>query len=143
MNEDTIKLLKECDAGTKMAVETINQLLPSIHSAEFREGLEKYRDAHVSFGDKLHHLLKKGGEPSGDLGPMAKASAWIMTNMKLVLDDSDKKIASMLTDGCNMGIKSIAKYLNEYSNADEKAKKISDNIIRMEESLMNDLRQYL
>ena len=143
MNEDTKKLLKECDAGTKMAVDNINQLLPSIHSSDFREGLEKYRDAHVSFGDKLHQLLHENGEYAGDLGIMAKTSARIMTGMKLILDDSDKKIASMLTDGCNMGIKSISKYLNQYTSADKSAIKISENIIRLEESMMEDLRQYL
>lgn len=143
MNEDTKHLLKECDAGTKMAVENINQLLPSIHNPDFRDGLEKYRNAHVSFGDQMHNLLSKSGEDSGDLSPMAKASARIMTSMKLVLDDSDKKIASMLTDGCNMGMKTIAKYLNQYANADITAKKIADNIIRLEESMMEDLREYL
>ncbi len=143
MNEDTKKLLNECDAGTKMAVETINQVLPSVHNQEFRESLEKYRDAHVSFGDKLHSMLNEGGEPSGDLGPMEKASAWVMTSVKLMLDDSDKKIASMVTDGCNMGIKSISKYLNQYASADKSAKKISENIIRLEQSLMDELRKYL
>ena len=143
MNEDTRQLLKECDAGTKMAVETINQLLPSIHNSEFRDGMKKYRDAHISFGDKLHSLLNEGGEPSGALGIMAKTSARIMTSMKLILDDSDKKIASMLTDGCNTGVKSISRYLNQCPGADKASVKISENIIRLEESMMEDLRQYL
>ena len=58
MNEDTRLLLKECDAGTKMAVDTIDQVLPSIHSSDFKNGLKKYRDAHVSFGDKLHARME-------------------------------------------------------------------------------------
>ncbi len=143
MNENSKKLLKECDAGTKMAVETINQVLPSIHNSSFREGLEKYRNAHVSFGDKLHSLLNKGGETSGDLPAMAKLSARMMTGMKLMLDDSDKRIASMLTDGCSTGIKSLGKYLNQYIDADKHSREIAGNIIRLEESMMEDLRAYL
>lgn len=66
-----------------------------------------------------------------------------MTGMKLMLNDSDKKIASMLTDGCNMGIKSLSAYLNQYSAADDASRQIAGNIIRLEESMSEDLRQYL
>ena len=143
MNDDTKNLLKECNAGTKMAVQTLDQLLPSIHDSDLKNSLEKYRDAHVSFGDKLHHMANKGGASGGDLGPMEKLSARLMTGMKLMLNDSDKKIASMLTDGCNMGIKSLSAYLNQYSAADDEARKIAGNIIRLEESMSEDLRQYM
>ena len=143
MNEDTRLLLKECDAGTKMAVDTIDQVLPSIHSSDFKNGLKKYRDAHVSSGDKLHALLSDGDEAAGDIGIMAKASARLMTGFRLMLDDSDKKIASMLTDGCNMGIKSIEKYLNQYTKASKEARKTAENIVRLEENMMEDLRPYL
>ncbi|MCI8465873.1 MAG: hypothetical protein HFI63_08465 [Lachnospiraceae bacterium] len=143
MNDDTKNLLKECNAGTKMAVETLNQLLPSVHDQDFKESLEKYRNAHVSFGDKLHCLANKGGTSAGELGTMEKLSARIMTGMKLMLNDSDKKIASMLTDGCNMGIKALSSYLNQYTGADHTSREIAGNIIRLEESMSEDLRQYL
>lgn len=143
MNDDTKNLLKECDAGTKMAVETLDQLLPSVHDRDFKDSLEKYRNAHVSFGDKLHSLANKGGAPGGDLTPMERLSARVMTGMKLMLNDSDKKIASMLTDGCNMGIKSLSAYLNQYTKADSTSREIAGNIIRLEESMSEDMRQYL
>ncbi len=143
MNQDSVNLLKECEAGTKMAVDNINQVLPSVHSPEFRESLEKYRDAHVSFGDKLHQLLNGSGESEGILGTMAKMSAQMMTAVKLMLEDSDKKIASMLTDGCSMGIKSIGQYLNRYPDAGKKARSTAENILRLEESMEESLRQYL
>ena len=143
MNQDSIKLLKECESGTKMAVDNLNQLLPSVHDGEFRKSLEKYRDAHVSFGDQLHRLLNSGGEEPGLLGSMEKMSARMMTAVKLMLDDSDKKIASMLTDGCGMGIKSISKYLNQYKDAGKQAKDLARNIIRLEESMEETLRAYL
>lgn len=143
MNDDTKNLLKECNAGVKMAVQTLGQLLPSIHDHDFKESLEKYRNAHISFGDKLHCLANKGGTSAGELSPMEKLSARIMTGMKLMLNDSDKKIASMLTDGCNIGIKSLNAYLNQYKEADNTSRKIAENIIRLEESMSEDMRQYL
>ena len=49
----------------------------------------------------------------------------------------------MLTDGCNMGIKSLSAYLNQYTGADDASRTIAGNIIRLEESMSEDLRQYL
>ena len=143
MNEDTRLLLKECDAGTKMAVDTIDQVLPSIHSSDFKNGLKKYRDAHVSFGDKLHALLSDGDEAAGDIGIMAKASARLMTGFRLMLDDSDKKIASMLTDGCNMGIQSVGKFLNQYDQATKESRRLAEKLLQDEEDFMGKLREFL
>ena len=143
MNDDSRKLLKECDAGTRMAVESLDQMLPSVHSSEFRSMLEKYKNAHESFGDKLHGLLNEQGKTAGDLPPATKLSARLMTGMKLMLDDSDKQIASMLTDGCNMGIKSLGKYLNQYQAAEHDYRQIAEHIIELEEHMMNELRPYL
>ena len=42
-----------------------------------------------------------------DPNPMAKGMSWIKTNVKLVIDESDNTIADLITDGCNMGVKSL------------------------------------
>lgn len=44
------------------------------------------------------------------------------TNVKLVMNESDQTIADLMTDGCNMGVKSLNKYLNQYKAANEKVK---------------------
>ena len=63
--------------------------------------------------------------------------------MKLAMDESDQTIADLVTDGCNMGVKSLHKYLNQYKAADEKSKDITKRLIRLEEKLVTDIRQYL
>ena len=35
--------------------------------------------------------------------------SWMKTNMKLAMDTSDAAIADLMTDGCNMGVKSLHK----------------------------------
>ena len=72
--------------------------------------------------------------------PMAKGMSWIKTNVKMGMDNSDKTVADLITDGCNMGIKSLYKYLNQYKNADEESKKICNKLIDIEETLRQDLR---
>ena len=74
---------------------------------------------------------------------MAKGMSWIKTNVKLAVDESDKTIAGLITDGCNMGIKSLNKYLNQYEAADEKSKDITKRLINLEEKLVIDIRKFL
>ncbi len=74
---------------------------------------------------------------------MAKSMSWVKTNMKLVMNESDQTIADLITDGCNMGVKSLNRYLNQYQGADEKIKKITKRLIDLEENLAVELRQFL
>ena len=55
----------------------------------------------------------------------------------------DETIADLITDGCNMGVKSLSKYLNKYAAADEKTKDITKKLISMESQLAVDIRTYL
>lgn len=74
---------------------------------------------------------------------MAKGMSWIKTNAMLAVDESDNTIADLLTDGCNMGVKSLNRYLNQYEAADENSKDITKRLINLEEKLAVDMRRYL
>ncbi len=63
--------------------------------------------------------------------------------MKLMMDDSDHTIADLMTDGCNMGVKSLNRYLNQYKTADEQTKDIAKKLIHMEEKLTADIQRFL
>ena len=74
---------------------------------------------------------------------MAQGMSWIKTNMKLAMNTSDETIAELMTDGCNMGVKSLNRYLNQYKAADDRAKAITKKLINLETDLCSDLRVYL
>lgn len=74
---------------------------------------------------------------------MAKSMSWMKTNVKLVMNESDHTIADLMTDGCNMGVKSLHKYLNQYKAAEEKAKDIVKRLINIEEKLTLEIREFL
>ena len=63
--------------------------------------------------------------------------------MELMLKEDDKTIASLMTDGCNMGVKSLNKYLNEFEAADEKSKDLCKRLIILEEKLRKEMQQFL
>ncbi len=142
-NKDTVNLLKECDSGSKMAVSTIDEVLEKTTEPELKELLNKSKAHHTKIGNELHKLLVERGSDEKEPNAMAKGMSWIKTNVMLTMKDNDKTIADLVTDGCNMGIKSLYRYLNQYTNAESFAKKICNQLIDIEESLRQDLRCYL
>ena len=142
-NNDTINLLKECDAGTKMAVVSIDEILEKTKDTKLRKILEENKEEHRTLGNEIHTLLVQHGSEYKEPSPMAKGMSWIKTNMKLAMDGSDSAIADLMTDGCNMGVKSLNRYLNQYKAADAKAKDLARRLIGLEEGLAVDIRCYL
>ena len=142
-NKDTIHLLKECDAGSKMAVTSLDEVMESVQDEKLKELLKKSKDHHEKLGNEIHSMLIQYHSEEKDPNPMAKSMSWLKTNMKMSMDKSDATVADLLTDGCNMGIKSLYKYMNQYPNADAKVKNLCNNLIDIERELRKDLRGYL
>ncbi|MBR4949773.1 MAG: hypothetical protein IKZ25_03245 [Clostridia bacterium] len=143
VEQDTIKLLRECDAGVKMGVSSIYDVLDNIKSDKLEKILTDSKKAHHALDNEISELLDKYKDDGKDPDPIAKSMSWIKTNMKLMVNDSDKVIADLMTDGCNMGVKSLNKYLNKYKAADEKSKDIAKKLINIEEKLAVDMRDFL
>lgn len=142
-NNDTICLLKECDAGTKMAVSSIDEVLDRIQTPDMKQMLTKIKKDHEKLGNEIHSLLIEHNSEEKEPNPMAKGMSWMKTNMKLGIDESDATVADLLTDGCNMGIKSLYRYMNQYQAADSTSKGICKSLAGIEEELCRDLRKYL
>ena len=143
VEQDTIKLLRECDAGVKMGVDSIDDVLEYVSDEDFKKLLIRCKDEHLELNSKVQKLLEEYHDDGKDPNPMAKGMSWMKTNMKLVMHESDATIADLMTDGCNMGVKSLHKYLNQYKAADEKSKDIAKKLINLEEKLTVDIRGYL
>ena len=140
---DTIKLLRECDAGIKMGVASIDDVLDNVRSQSFRKSLSECKREHEVLEGEVQNLLSKYGDDGKNPNPIAKSMSWMKTNLKLGLDDSDATVADLMTDGCNMGVKSLNKYLNQYKAADEVTKDITKRLINLEQKLTEDIRAYL
>ncbi len=143
VEKDTIKLLRECDAGVKMGISSIDDVLDNVYNREFEELLSKCKEEHEKLDSEIDTLLAKYKDDGKEPAVMAKGMSWIKTNVMMAMNDSDKTIADLMTDGCNMGVKSLNKYLNEYEAADEVSKDIAKRLINLEEELAINIRKYL
>ena len=143
VNSDTVNLLKECDAGSKMAVSSIDDVMDNVSDFDLKMLLRESKEHHEKLGNEIHSLLNEYGAAEKDPSPVAKGMSWIKTNFKMSMNDSDAAIADVMTDGCNMGVKSLNKYLNQYENADDTAEGICKELVKIEEKLCRDMRKYL
>lgn len=140
---DTVKLLRECDAGIKMGVQSINDVLEHVRSADLKELLNACKDEHDKLDRELQQLLDQYGDEGKTPGFIAEKMAKMKTGMKLQMSENDSTIADLMTDGCNMGVKSLNKYLNQYAAADEVSKDITKRLINLEAQLAVDIRKFL
>ena len=144
MQEDTIALLKQCNAGCKTATNSMEQMLPNVTNKDLQELIEKYNRMHIELGDEYHQRLEEYGSEEKDPTTMAKAMTWMTTGMKLLLNDDDNhEAASILMDGCNMGIKTVAENLNKYTEADIASINLARKLIKLEQDFAKDLLAYL
>lgn len=143
IEDDTIKLLRECDAGVRMGVESIEEVLEYVSDAEFKKCLTDCKNEHDKLKTEIEKLLNKYNDEGKSLSPVAKGMSRMKINVKLALDESDNTIADLMTNGCNMGVKSLNRYLNQYEAADEESKDIAKRLINLEEKLTIDIRRFL
>ena len=142
-DRDTIKLLKECDAGSKMAVTSLDDILEKVENENLKNLLTETKGHHEKLGNEIHSLLNEYGCEEKEPNSMAKGMSWLKTNMKMGMNDTDETAADLITDGCNMGIKSLYKYLNQYPGANSKVKDLCNRLISIEDQLRKELRAYL
>ena len=142
-NKDTIHLLKECDAGSKMAVTSLDEVMESVQDEKLKELLKKSKDHHEKLGNDLHSMLNEHHADEKEPSMIAKGMSKMKTNVKIGMDHSDETIADLIVDGCDMGIKSLQRYLNKYSESDKSAKDIANRLISIEDELRRKLYAYL
>ena len=143
IEQDTIRLLRECDAGVKMGISSIEDVEEYVKDENLKKLLNDCKAKHRKLDTEIHENLNRYDDDGKDPAPIAKGMSWVKTNVMLAVNESDKTIADLMTDGCNMGVKSLNKYLNKYEAADENSKDIAKRLVNLEEKLAVDIREYL
>ena len=143
IEQDTIRLLRECDAGIQMGVSAIDDVLERVQAPDMYRRLSACKRAHESLKTEINVMLADSHDDGKAPNPLAQGMSWLKTNAAMAMNGSDQTIASLMTDGCNMGVKSLGRYLNQYEAASEDSKDITKRLIGLEQKLSDDLREYL
>ena len=143
IEQDTIELLRECDAGVKMGISSIGDVIEYVADEKLKRLLEQCRDEHVKLEKETEKHLSRFNDEGKEPAMIAKGMSWMKTSIMLTINESDETIADLMTEGCDMGVKSLNKYLNKYEAADEFSKDIAKRLINLEEKLAVDIRCFL
>lgn len=142
-NDDTIKLLRECSAGVAMGIDAIKEILEDVINDTLKNILRTSMEEHQDLEKDVNNYLTAFKDEPKEPAAMAKGMSHLKTNFKMTTNPSDETIADLITDGCNMGIKSLHRYLNQYKAADKDIKKLTEQIISTESKLRENVCAYL
>ena len=126
IEQDTIRLLRECDAGVRMGIASLEDVLKHAKGEDMKKILCDCKEAHEALGEDLEKQLHRFEDEGKAPNPIAKGMSWMKTELKLAMCEKDATIADLMVDGANMGVKSLSRYLNEYKAADESSKDIAN-----------------
>lgn len=143
IEQDTVRLLRECDAGVKMGISSLDDVMDAVRAEDMKTMLQRCKAEHEKLDYDIREALNRFQDEGKEPNAMAKVMSEMKTSMKLAMHESDQTIADLMTDGCNMGVKSLTKYLNQYKAADEASKDIAKRLIHVEDQLAIGLRPYL
>ena len=143
IHKDTIRLLRECDAGVKMGMSSINDVIGHVKAPELKQALTSCREEHEKLGKEIRRELDRFRDSGKDPNPIAQTMSELTTGVKLTFSGGDKTVADLMTEGCQMGVRSLNRYLNEYKAADEYSKDVAKRLIHQEEQLCDRVKGYL
>ena len=143
IEQDTVRLLRECDAGAKMGISSIEDVLGHVRAEALETLLADCKREHEKLRTEIQELLTRYRDEGKAPPALASVMSELTTKITLALHDSDEAIADLMTEGCDMGVKSLSRYLNQYAAADEASKEIAKRLIKLEETLAADIRPYL
>ncbi len=143
IEHDTIELLRECDAGIQMGISAIDEVKDNVKSTEFGNMLDNYQREYAQLQNEIQGILHSYHDEGKDPNPLAKGMAKLKTDFTMAMHDNDATIADLITDGCNMGVKSLNKYLNQYGAADGRARDITRRLIELQDRQLKEIRKFL
>ena len=134
MDTSTYEILKECNSGCRMALNSIEQLAVYLKSQELQDLFCKYKEDYEKM-EKESIRLSEGKLQEEKLSEKAAETfAWISAEVKMT---------EMMIDGANMGIKSITEKLNRYPEAEKESISLAKKFEKTCEKLIQDMKKYL
>ena len=132
--------------SSQMGIEAINNLLNELKNKEnkIKKILEDELKEYEKFYKSSEKLLKKEKIELKEKGKMAKMRAKIGIKKEVLSDNSDSKIAQMLTQGLTMGVTQIAAKIDSYKDVISKNHmELAKNYKKFQENSIEKLKSYL
>ena len=130
--------------NSQMGVETLNQLIPMIDNEAFKKRIEAQLKEYEQIHEEAKKLLNRHGYDEKGIGALEKIMAYLMIDMKTLMDKSSSHIAEMQIQGSNMGIIDAVKRINQYEKeAEKEVTALMKRLLKFEENNVERLKEAL
>lgn len=138
---DTKKLLRECDAGIKMGIASLDDMVSKAADPELEQALKQSKQEHIKLRAEAERQLNRIKDRGKSPNPMAKSMSYVKTQLTMQTGN-DMDAARLVTEGCEKGIQLLNKYLDKYHYADRRSKELTNEIITAEQRLVSELNKF-
>ena len=145
MNENN-ELLEYIYQNSKMGVKSCTNLINILNTKDnkIKKIVEGELKGYEEFVKKSEKLLKKHKVEPKEKGVMADIMSKIGMNMEMMKDNSDAKVADMLTKGFTMGNVDITKKIDRYEkDADKDILALAKELLDFGKKNIEILKPYL
>lgn len=145
MNENT-ELLEFIYQNASMGVKSCTNLIKILNTKDnkIKKIVEGELKGYESFVKKSEKLLKKYKVEPKEKGVMADFMSKMGMNMEMMKDNSDARVADMLTKGFTMGNVDISKKIDRFEgDADKDILKLAKDLLKFGNENIELLKPYL
>lgn len=145
MNENT-ELLQYLYQDAKMGTSTLTTLIKTINEKDnkIKKIVEGQIKGYENFLKETEKLLKKLKVEPKEKSMMANMGAFMGIKVEMLKDNSDARIADMLTRGFTMGVVDITKRIDNYKcDADKNILNLAKKMLKFHQENIELLKPYL
>ncbi len=141
--DSEVEFLNYIYKNAQMGVIGIDDVITKANNEKFIKLLKSEREEYQTICNEAENILKKYGKQNEEIGVMAKMSSKMMSEMKMLKDDSDETIAKMMMEGTNKGIIAITEKINSYNIKDAEIVVLATKLKATLEKNVDELKKFL
>lgn len=144
--DENIELLQYIHENASMGVKSCTNLIKILNGKDnkIKKVVEGELKGYENFVKKSEKLLKKNNVEPKDASMMADLMSKMGMNMEMMKDNSDSRVADMLTKGFTMGNVDISKKIDRFEgDADKEILKLAKEMLDFGQKNIEFLKPYL
>lgn len=138
--KDSAKLLRECETEGRLTLYWMEAARQEAESSRLVGLLSDYQAKHRLLCDRLEKETKLRRK---QYIPVRKMGAWMKLHTGLVMRRTDSELARLVSDVCFSHTKSLSRAINHCPNADENIVALTRELILLQQSCTEELREFL
>lgn len=144
--DENVELLNYIHKDSEMGITSLTSLIRKLNTKDnkIKKIVEAELKGYENFKKESEKLLKKYKSEVIDASMMAKTMSTVKLNFEVMKDNSDAKIADILTKGFTMGTIDMNKKIEAYKDDAEKdILSLAKNFLKFQEENIEILKEYL